>query len=123
MLFLKKGAWLSGIPFAFSVLAVIRHSVALFVVYILIHFVVLRIMPAFRHRENIGMFIMVAFSSIPVNLYIFQMIYYTDMLFDSHLVLNIIRGVFYYIMLLSIEEIIMGVLTRGIWKKQYKSIV
>jgi len=66
------------------------------------------------------MFVIVAFSSIPVNIYIFKLLIDMELLFDSFLVINILRGALYYIVLLSIEEVIMGILTRWIWKKQYK---
>lgn len=120
MLRLNKGIWMVGVPFVFSALAVIKHSIAMFILFILVHFLILKITPAFKHRENIGMFVIVAFSSIPVNIYIFKLLIDMELLFDSFLVINILRGALYYIVLLSIEEVIMGVLTRWIWKKQYK---
>ena len=120
MLHLNKGIWIVGVPFVFSVLAVIKHSVVMFILFILVHFLILKITPAFKHCENIGMFVIVAFSSIPVNFYIFKLLIDMELLFDSFLVINILRGVLYYIVLLSIEEVIMGILTRWIWRKQYK---
>lgn len=120
MLCIKKGIWLAGLPFVFSVITVLKKSVAMFVFFILVHFVILKIIPSFRHSENIGMFVIVAFSSIPINIYLFKLLVEMELLFDSFLVVNILRGVLCYIVLLSVEEVIMGVLTRWIWKKQYK---
>ena len=120
MLHINKGVWMVGIPFVLSVVAVLKHSIAMFIIFILVHFIILKIIPAFKHCENIGMFVIVAFSSIPINVYIFKVLIDLELLFDSFLVVNILRGVLYYIVLLSIEEIIMGILTRWIWKKQYK---
>jgi len=120
---LNKGFFAMGIPLALSTVAVIRHSIAFFVIYILAHFLVLKITPAFKRRENIGMFVIVAISSIPINIYLFRMLSSMELIFDSFLVVNILRGILYYIVLLSIEEIVMGILTRMIWKKQYKIVL
>lgn len=120
MLRLNKEIWMVGVPFVFSAVAVINHSIAMFVSYILVHFFILKITPIFKHRENIGMFVIVAFSSIPVNIYIFKLLIDMELLFDSFVVINILRGILYYIVLLSVEEVIMGILTRWIWKKQHK---
>ena len=37
MLRLNKGIWMVGVPFVFSVLAVIKHSIAMFILFILVH--------------------------------------------------------------------------------------
>ena len=120
---LNKGYLAMGIPFALSTVAVIKHSIAFFVIYILAHFLVLKIIPAFKHRENICMFVIVAISSIPINIYLFRMLSSMELIFNSLLVVNILRGILYYIVLLSVEEIVMGILTRMIWKKQYKIVL
>jgi len=119
---LNKGILMVGIPLLLSTMAIIKHSVTLFVLYILVHFLVLKIIPAFKYYENIGMFVIVAFSSIPINVYIFNMLVDMGIFFDSFFIINVLRGVLYYIILLSIEEVIMGILTRWVWKKQYKFV-
>ena len=122
MLHLKKwiGILAFGIPLAFTVLAVIKHSVVLFIVSIPVHFLALKIIPAFKRCENIGMFVMVAVSSIPINVHIIKMLNEMKLILSSGLILNIVKGILCYLVLLSLEEIIMGILTRWIWKKQYK---
>lgn len=122
MLRLNKSIWMAGIPFLLSAFTVIRHSVVMLAIYILAHFVILKISPTFKHCENLGMFLIVAFSSIPINIYIFKILNEMDFLFDSYLVINIMRGVLYYIVLLSVEEVIMGIFTRWIWKRQRKFV-
>lgn len=117
---LNKGMLMFGIPFLFSVIAVIKESVIMFLLLILAHFLVLKSTKAFRHHENIGMFVIVAISSIPINIYIFMKLAEMGFIFDSIIAMNVLRGVFYYIMLLSVEELIMGVVTRLIWRRQYR---
>lgn len=67
---LNKGIWTLGIPAVLSVMTVVKHSVILFALLVVIHFVILRIVPTFKGRENLWMFIFVAISSIPLNIYI-----------------------------------------------------
>lgn len=123
MAILKKGIWMMGIPFYFSVMAVINHSVLWFVLFVLAHFAVLRIVPAFRHFESLGMFVTVALSTIPVNMYLLIALDNLMLFPDSFFFVGILRNILCYIMLLSVEEIVMGTITRWIWRKQYKSIV
>lgn len=109
-----------GIPFVFSWIAVIKHSVFLFTLLFLAHFVLLKIIPGFRGRENLWMFIIVFVSSIPLNLYILRLMNEWELIFGSMLILGILRCILYYIVILSVEEVIMGIFTRLIWKKQYR---
>ena len=122
MLRLNKSIWMAGIPFLLSVFTVMRYSLAMLLIYILAHFVILKFLPMFKHCENLGMFLIVAFSSIPINIHIFKVLNDMELLFNSFPVINILRGVLYYIVLLSVEEVIMGILTRWIWKKQHKFV-
>jgi len=122
MFHIKKGLWMVGIPFVISLIAVIKNSAVLFALYIPVHFLILRLTPALKHCENTGMFVMVAISSIPVNIYVFGLMIETGVFFGEHLLVNIFRAILYYMVLLSIEEIVMGTLTRWFWKKQYKTI-
>ena len=120
MLCIKKAMWMVLIPCAFSILAVIKHSVIMFLLFILIHFLMIKVTPAFKYNENIAMFVMVGFSSMPINIYILKILNDINIISSSYLLLNIFRFALYYIVLLSVEEVIMGVLTRSIWRKQYK---
>ncbi len=110
-----------GIPLVFSASLVVKRSLVLFVFFILAHFLVLKLVPEFRGRESIWMFIMVAFSSIPVNALMITILNKWGLVFGSFAVVGIIRCIFYYVILFSAEEIVMGVLTRMLWKKQYRS--
>lgn len=120
---LKKGLWLVLIPIGLSWLAVLTPSVLLAVLFPLSHFLVIGLAPAFRHRENLWMFLLVAFTSVPVNLYILWWLYDAGMLFDTFLLLRVVRAFVYYVVALSIEENLMGIITRFLWKRQYKSCI
>lgn len=119
MLRLMKRLVIILLPLALSVLTVMKHSLILFVLLIFLHFLILKLIPEMKHRENIGMFVMVAFSSIPINFEIFRVLANMGLFEDSYFFMNILRGTLYYIVLLSVEEVIMGLFTRFLWKKQY----
>lgn len=106
------------IPPVLSLFAARNPSVLLIVLAVLSHFVVLWLTPCCRGRENIWMFVLVAISSIPLNLFCLRWLYEEDLLFGSFFVLGIFRIMLYYTVLLSIEEVIMGLFSRLIWQKQ-----
>ena len=120
---LKKGCWVISIPFLFSLAAVIKRSFILMILCILIHFLLLKIIPFFRGRENVWMFIMTAVSFIPYNLYILVGLGVGEFLFYSIWILGVLRCILFYITLVSIEETIMAFFTRVIWKRQKKTII
>lgn len=123
MLRLSKGIWTLVIPAVLSTMAVLKRSMILLALLIVIHFVILRVVPSFKGRENVWMFIFVAVSSIPLNIYVLILVNEWGFLFGSMFILGILRSVLFYVMLLSLEEIVMGVVTRLIWKRQYKLVL
>jgi len=108
-----------GIPLALSVSAVLKKSVLLVVLLILVHFIIIKAIPSFRKYENIWMFLMVAVSSIPINIYVLYLLNDFGIIFESIFFVGILRCLYYYAALLCSQEIIMGIITRIIWKKQY----
>lgn len=120
MLCVRKGTWTMGIPGVLSVIAVMKPSVVLFAVLFIVHFALLRLVPAFKGRESVWMFLLVAISSIPINVCVLIFANEQNYLFDSIFLLGVLRIIIYYSVLFSLEEIAMGVITRLIWKKQYK---
>ena len=123
MLRLSKGIWTLVIPAVLSTMAVLKRSMILLALLIVIHFVILRVVPSFKGRENVWMFIFVAVSSIPLNIYVLILVNEWGFLFGSMFILGILRSVLFYVILLSLEEIVMGVVTRLIWKRQYKLVL
>lgn len=109
---------------ALSLIAALNQSLLLLILFPVLHFVVIRITPAFRHHESLWMFILVAVSSIPLNISILLwMIEHMDFLFDTFFVLVVFRAALCYTVLFSIEEVVMGLITRLLWKKQRKLVL
>lgn len=82
-------------------------------------FLAVALVPIFKHRENLSVFLMVWFCGMPLNLRL--------TLFTIHLLklrstfVAVLYGIFISLSLFSIWEIVFGVITRLIWKKQYKA--
>lgn len=121
MLFLRRGIWTLGIPAILSLIAVMQRSIVLIAGAVVVQFLLLLLVPAFKGRESVWMFLFVAISSIPINAYILFFMNEQGYLFDdSFFILGIFRTILYGSVLFSMEEIVMGVITRLIWKKQYE---
>ncbi len=121
MLFLRRGIWTLGIPAVLSLIAVMQRSIVLIAGAVVVPFLLLLLVPAFKGRESVWMFLFVGISSIPINAYILIFMNEQGYLFDdSFFILGIFRTILYGSVLFSMEEIVMGVITRLFWKKQYK---
>lgn len=117
---INKGVLTLAIPAVLSLITVLKHSVVLLVLLIISHFIIIKFVPVFKEKENVWMFVFVAISSIPINFYIMLLLNEWDLLFTSFFALGVLRCILYYLVLFSMEEIIMGITTRVIWRKQYK---
>lgn len=77
------------------------------------------IVPYCKKRESLWMFILVAFTCVPINIFIAEDILGMWSVF-------LVKEIFYYLCLVelvlilaSIEELVMGFLVRFLYKKQY----
>ena len=122
MLCVNKWILFGLIPLILSVAFGILHSPILLLLCILSHFLILHFVPGFKGRERLGMFLMVAMSSFPINLSVLISLWRLGGFFlGSVFPLPILRCVLYYCVMFGIEEIFMGVLATLIWRAQKKS--
>ncbi len=76
-------------------------------------------LPRFRRRANLWMFIISFFTFMPIN--ILLSIEIINLIFDySSTFANLIRGFVFYMIFTSIEELVLAVVTRLIFRKQYE---
>ncbi|MGYP000178932517 len=108
------------IPLMFSVAFVFYQSVLLTVLMIISSFVIVGTVPIFKKTQNIWMFLIVSVTVIPVNSYMICAIFSLGSLEDYNLFNKILYGAMLYCVFFSIEEILFGVITRLIWRNQYK---
>lgn len=109
--------------FSLSFAAVQSRSVVVALIAVAAHFILLKVFPLFKKRENVWMFIFVVFSFIPFNVYALSVLNSVVSLFGNGVLLGLIECALYYMMLLSIEEIAMGVVTRFFWRKQKQTVI
>lgn len=108
------------IPLMFSVAFVFYQSVLLTVLMIISPFVIVGTVPIFKKTQNIWMFLIVSVTVIPVNSYMICAIFSLGSLEDYNLFNKILYGAMLYCVFFSVEEILFGVITRLIWRNQYK---
>lgn len=107
------------IPGVISTVAVITENLWLIPLCILSLFAVIGFVPLFRKRENLWMFIGTAIAATPPNL--LASVYFCTEIIELRFQFTCILWIMLTAsILLSTEEIILGIITRFIWKKQYR---
>lgn len=123
---MRKRNRLSGLtvlPIVISIASAHYKMLWLIPVAVLSMFVLVGTLPFCRKRENLWMFVLTAFCSIPVNWFlltnfeIWKNVLYSG---GENRILTKIVIVEYMMVLTGVEEIILGLLTRMLWRKQYK---
>lgn len=123
---MRKRNRLSGLtvlPIVISIASAHYKMLWLIPVAVLSLFVLVGTLPFCRKRENLWMFVLTAFCSIPVNWFlltnfeIWKNVLYSG---GESRILTKIVIVEYMMVLTGVEEIILGLLTRMLWRKQYK---
>lgn len=96
-----------------------RHILLLPVAAVISMFILIATVPLFRKRESLYMFIMVAVAGLPVNILLSYSVV-SEELFGNGMINNILWGIVVCTVLFSAEEIFFGIITRLIWRRQYK---
>ena len=108
------------IPLIMSIIFVANKSIILLIATIISMFFVIGISPICKYRESIWMFLLVAVISISINLPIILYLVFDGLFSNDWLLSQLLWCGFLHCIFFSVEEIIFGVATRFIWKKQYK---
>ncbi len=110
-------ATLLSAPLMLGIIAVYNHIMALSITSICLMFILLRL-PICRNRENLWMFFLATITTIPFNLFLVNIV--VDFLYSHSLILSIFKGACIYLVLLSIEQLAFGIITRFFYRQQYK---
>lgn len=108
------------IPTAFAIWFVFSPKAWLLILTIVSLFVVVGKVPLFKKRENLWMFLFVVSASLPINVFIAYSLIKSEFISTGVLFGDLLWGVLICCMLVSVEEIAFGIVTRAIWKRQYK---
>ena len=105
------------LPLALSTAGALRDSPLLMALTVPLLFVMVGVLPFCRKRENLYMFVYASVALIPVNIRLSALP--SDVLSDGKLLLVIERIIICF-MLMAAEEIVLGLIARRIWRRQYK---
>lgn len=111
---------ISSIPILLSYTFLIWQSWVILIICIVSLFLIIGIVPLFKRRESLYMFILVALSGFPINIELSYWIISEEYIDSGFLIGNIVWAMLLCCTFFSIEEIVFGVITRMIWKRQYK---
>lgn len=109
-----------AIPAVLSVSFLVNESGVLLLFCVLSLFIIVGVVPLFKRRESLWMFILVAVAGAPVNIVLSNWIILEGFIDTGFLIGDILWGLLLCCTFFSVEEIAFGVVTRMIWKKQYK---
>ncbi len=77
-------------------------------------------LPIFKHRENLWMFVIATFATIPVNIILVKHISESFFFDYGGIAIYISKGFVIYAVLFAVEQIALGIITRFFYRKQYK---
>lgn len=105
-------------PSVISLVAVLNRSVLLAVLSVVGIYLSVAILPCARRYENIWVFFLSMFDSIPFNIKLIDVLMRESFVENDFMLLYIMRCALVYVVLFCVEEIILGAIARFIWKKQ-----
>ncbi len=107
------------IPPLFSTACVLTERLWLIIPCIVSLFLIVALVPLCRKRESLWMFVGLVPASAPINL-VLALYYSTEVMDSSSRFAQFLWLILALSVLLSVEEIAFGAVTRLIWKKQYR---
>ena len=114
---------LTILPAGVALYAVNTRSVLFAILSVVAVFVIVATLPLCRRRESIWIFFILVLTATPINIAVIIEVLSSWMFEDSLLLTNILRGGLFYLITLSIEELVCGIFARLIWRRQYKAIL
>lgn len=108
-----------SLPVGLAVKFLVDHSWISLLFAVISLFVIIGTVPLFKRRENLYMFIFVAIAGLPINIFLSYWLVTEGFIGAGFIIGDIIWGMLLWCMLFSVEEIVFGVITRMIWKRQY----
>ena len=108
------------LPAVLSVAFLVKESLLFLLLCVISLFITVGTVPLFRKRESLFMFILVAIAGLPVNIRLACWLVFEGIIGSDFLSVDILWAVFLCCVLFSVEEIAFGVITRMIWKRQYR---
>ena len=108
----------ASLPSVISLIAVINRSILLAMISIVVIYLLVAILPCARHYENIWVFFLSIFASIPFNIKLIDILARAIFFENDFVLLHILRCALIYVILFCVEEIILGAVARFVWRRQ-----
>lgn len=108
------------LPVILSMFFLLNQSGLILLFCVLSLFIIVGVVPVFKRRESLYMFILVGIAGLPINLRLSYWLVSEEFISSGFLLGNILWVALLCCIFFSVEEIVFGILTRLIWKKQYK---
>ena len=108
------------LPAILSVGFLVNQSWLILLFCVLSLFIIVGIVPIFKKRESLYMFILVGIAGLPINIRLSYWLVSEEFISSGFLLGNILWVALLCCVFFSVEEIVFGIVTRLIWKKQYK---
>ena len=110
------------IPVVISVMAVRLSSVPYALAAPVAVFIIVAVVPLYRHRESVWIFLFMFLTTFPLNRAVILFLC-NSFLFEEALPLTtFFSGLLIFLIFSSIEELVCSVIARLIWKRQYKTV-
>lgn len=109
-----------SLPAMLSAIFLTNQSWLILLICVLSLFVIIGVFPVFRKRECLYMFILVAVAGLPINIRLSYWLVSEELISSGFLIGNILWGALLCCVFFSVEEIVFGIVTRLIWKRQYR---
>lgn len=108
-------------PFLLAIISAYYKSIWLMAATVITMFIMVAVLPFTHKRENLWLFILCGICSIPINIFLVNdFLPWKKYIFHSyHGLSNILLMVGLTLICTSIEEILVALVGRIIWKKQY----
>lgn len=111
---------LGVLPAILSAAYLVNQSWLILMLCVLSLFIIVGIVPIFKKRESLYMFILVGIAGLPINIRLSYWLVSEEFISSGFLLGNILWVALLCCVFFSVEEIVFGIVTRLIWKKQYK---
>lgn len=112
---------LCSIPVLFATVAAQEVSLRFGLFSIVALLIILWIIPLCKGRESLFAFLIVALMGVPINVKVIAFLWDYELVGDPFLVSGVLWSVVLLGILFSIEQIMIGVLVRCLWPKQFKT--
>ena len=109
------------IPVVISVIAVRLDSVPCALAAPVAVFIIVAIVPLYRHRESVWVFLFIFLTMFPLNR-VAILLLCDSILFEEAMPLTtFLSGLLMFLIFSGIQELVCSVIARLIWKRQYKT--